>query len=74
MKIDIDNTPAVVTLGDLNSGEVFQFNYNETQYYMRTACYGENKNYFVNLSTGKRDSECKSTVVQRVSNVRLTNK
>ncbi len=74
MKIDIDSTPEVVTLGDLNPGEVFQFNYNETQYYMRTACYGENKSYFVNLYTGKRDSECKSTVVRPVPNAQLTNK
>lgn len=74
MKIDIDSTPADVTLGDLEPGEVFQFNYNETQYYMCTSCYGEHKIYFVNLYTGKRDSERKSTVIHRVPNVRLTNK
>ncbi len=74
MKIDIDNTPAVVTLGDLEPGEVFQFNTAETQYYMCTSCYGEHKTYFVNLYTGKRSSDRKPTEVYRVPNVRLTNK
>lgn len=74
MKIDIDSTPAVVTLGDLEPGEVFQFSRRERDYFLLMDCPSKATGYYINLETGKRYGECKSTVVRRVYNVRLTNK
>lgn len=71
----MNNAPKVLTLGDLESGDVFQFPLNPSDYYMSSsACNksGDQRKY-INLSTGVISDGFTHEVVKKV-NARLTNK
>ncbi|AJW61371.1 hypothetical protein AVV18_gp006 [Escherichia phage 172-1] len=75
MIIDMNNAPKVLTLGDLESGDVFQFPLNPSDYYMSSSAYsksGDQRKY-INLSTGEIYGGFTHEVVKKV-NARLTNK
>lgn len=75
MIIDMNNTPKVLTLGDLESGEVFQFPLNPDTYYMASSSLNRSKDQrsYINLSSGVISTDFTHTVVKKVS-ARLTNK
>lgn len=76
MKIDMNYTPKAICLGDLKSGEVFQFPLNPSDYYMSSSVYnkpGDQRKY-INLSTGAISDGFTHEVVKKVHNARLTNK
>ena len=76
MKIDMNNTPKVICLGDLESGEVFQFPLNPSDYYMSSSVYNKSgdQRKFINLSTGVISDGFTHEVVKKAHNARLTNK
>ena len=76
MKIDMNITPKVICLGDLESGEVFQFQNYAEDYFMASSSYNtsKDKRKYINLSTGGISLDYTNAVVNRVHNARLTNK
>lgn len=76
MKIDMNNTPKVICLGDLESGEVFQFPLNSSDYYMSSSVYNKSgdRRKCINLSTGAIFDSFTDDIVKKVHNARLTNK
>ncbi|AIF71865.1 hypothetical protein SU10_0114 [Escherichia phage vB_EcoP_SU10] len=76
MIIDMNNSPKVLTLGDLESGDVFQFPLDGENYYMLSSQkFGTtDKRSYINLSCGVIATDESNTVIKKISNARLTNK
>lgn len=75
MIIDMNNAPKLLLLGDLESGEVFQFPLNPDDYYMASSSLNRSKDQrsYINLSSGVISTDFTCVAVKRVS-ARLTNK
>lgn len=76
MKIDMNTTSKFICLGDLKSGDVFQFQNDVNEYFMASSSYNtsKDKRKYVNLSTGVIYTYYTSSVVKKIHNARLTNK
>ena len=76
MIIDMNHPPKKLTLGDLDSGDVFQFFVNSDDFYMASCRFNKSdgcRNY-MNLSNGVISADRNTVAVKKINNARLTDK